>query len=527
MMPHPVCSQRQHLERFLCLGKDNAIYHCQTDITSRNYSNSDVQIVQAVLDSDNGGTLAIDTIITSIRCARAAVKHPALFALAVCARCGDQATKTRVYEALSDFCRIPTDLFYFVSQHVKVGELCGLDGKGWGRAVRRALSRWYVDNPDELRLARHVTKYPHRHQWHHRDVLRVAHVKTPVQNAAIGFILKYIHHGLGRAERRFRNPTNAVRRVAEFLNAVQNAKSRSLDETQLVSVITKHQLNREHVLTEWLGSAEVWKALLPHMPVMAMIRNLGKMTSLEILQSDSQEADDVINKLRDRNHLKSAHLHPFYLLHALRTYKNGHGDKGRLKWTPNSDIVKELELAFYQSFAFTEPTGQRLLLAVDITTSDEGCQIDPPTAAAVLAMHVARTEREFEIVYFAEEISSMTINPSMELSTVMQLMLGLTDPTHTSCDCTKPIQWALDGDKDFDVFIIFTSCRTVTWETNAMNTIREYRQRPNTRRTKLVVVTMTTNDCFIGDENDHLILNVVGFDSSGMGVINDFIRRVS
>ena len=524
-MPQPVCSELQRLERFLCLGKDSAVYHCQTDVSSQKYSSSDVQLVKAVLHLDNGGALAIGTILSFSRNGRAAVRHPALFALAVCARCGDQETKNGVYDALSDVCHIPTDLFYFLSQHVKVGELCDLDGRGWGRAIRRALSRWYLDNPDELQLARHVTKYPQRHRWRHLDVLRVAHIKTPRQNAALGFILEYIRHGLRPAKRRFRR--QSVGDVADFLTAVKDVKSRSLDEGQLVSTIRTHRLNREHILTEWLSSPQIWKALLPNMPVMAMIRNLGRMTSLEILKSGSDEAAHVISRLQNRSLLMSARLHPFYLLHALRTYNNGHGDKGRLVWKPNSDIVKELELAFNQSFTFTEPTGQRFLLAVDITTTCEGCHIDPSTAAAVLAMQIARRETEFEIVYFTEEIIPKTIDASMQLTTVMQLMPGSTDPTHTSCDCSKPIRWALDGDKDFDVFIIFTSCRTVTNETNVMTTLLEYRQRFNTQRTKLVVVTMSNNDCIIGDDRDHFILNVVGFDINGLELINDFIRRMS
>ena len=37
-------------------------------------------------------------------------------------------------------------------------------------------------------------------------------------------------------------------------------------------------LPREAVPTEWLNSPEVWAALVPHMPMEAMVRNLAKMT---------------------------------------------------------------------------------------------------------------------------------------------------------------------------------------------------------------------------------------------------------
>ncbi|KAI0223402.1 hypothetical protein LSAT2_025389 [Lamellibrachia satsuma] len=526
-MPQPTCTELQRLERFLCLGKDSGIYRCRTDLTTLNYSKSEVQIIEAALRLDYGGSCVMNAIRRCTQHAHAAVRNPALFALAVCARRGDPETKTMAYEALRDVCLIPTDFFYFVSQHMRVGAGDNSDAKGWGRAARRALSRWYLDNPNALNLARHVTKYPRRHRWHHRDVLKVAHTKSPVQNAPLSFILAYIRHGLRCAEHRFRHQTVAVTDVAAYLNAVRDVKSGLLTEAELVTTIQTHRLNREHLLSDSYNSPEVWRALLPHMPMMAMIRNLGKMTSLDILGSGTQEAARVISKLSDSDQLRQSRVHPFNLLLALRAYESGHGEKGKLTWDPNSQIVDELELAFNQSFCFTEPTGQRLLLAVDVSMSDEECQIDPHTAAAVLAMHIARSEREFEIVYFTDEIRSLNINATMRLSDVMKLMTSPTDPAQCqACDCAKPIKWAIEKDKNFDVFIIFTSCRTITGRTYPVEALRDYRQRPNADRTKLVVVSMVSNSCSIVDVTDHLILNVVGFDSSGLEIINNFIRRV-
>jgi 60 kDa SS-A/Ro ribonucleoprotein len=86
------------------------------------------------------------------------------------------------------------------------------------------------------------------------------------------------------------------------------------------------------------------------MPMTAMIRNLGKMTSLDILTKGSQEAADVCKKLQDLKLLKNARIHPFNVLVALKTYADGHGNRGSLRWTPNEEILKALENAFYYSF---------------------------------------------------------------------------------------------------------------------------------------------------------------------------------
>ena len=82
----------------------------------------------------------------------------------------------------------------------------------------------------------------------------------------------------------------------------------------------------------------------------AMIRNLNKMTSVGILDQGSSQAQDVCSKLGNEKSLSSARIHPFNVLIALRQYSMGHGEKGKLRWTPNPEIVEALEKAFYLSF---------------------------------------------------------------------------------------------------------------------------------------------------------------------------------
>ena len=82
----------------------------------------------------------------------------------------------------------------------------------------------------------------------------------------------------------------------------------------------------------------------------AMLRNLGKMTSVGLLSVRSAEADQVCAKLQDAQLLERARIHPFNVLIALKTYLDGHGNKGSLRWTPNEAIVEALEKAFYLSF---------------------------------------------------------------------------------------------------------------------------------------------------------------------------------
>ena len=94
----------------------------------------------------------------------------------------------------------------------------------------------------------------------------------------------------------------------------------------------------------------MWAALLENMPMTAMIRNLGKMSAINLLKPLSSHAALVCKRLKDEVLLKKARIHPFNVLLALKTYESGSGDKGKLKWEVNQTIVQALDDAFYASF---------------------------------------------------------------------------------------------------------------------------------------------------------------------------------
>ncbi len=82
----------------------------------------------------------------------------------------------------------------------------------------------------------------------------------------------------------------------------------------------------------------------------AMIRNLGKMSNIGLLKPLSVYSNKVCEKLKDASALKQARVHPFNILVALKTYEQGHGDKGKLTWTPDQSIVAALNSAFHLAF---------------------------------------------------------------------------------------------------------------------------------------------------------------------------------
>src|SRR6266511_842999 len=71
----------------------------------------------------------------------------------------------------------------------------------------------------------------------------------------------------------------AVGELPKLVEAFERAKRASI-AGEIVQLIGEFDLPREAIPTQWLNEAKVWKALLERMPMTAMIRKLGKMTSI-------------------------------------------------------------------------------------------------------------------------------------------------------------------------------------------------------------------------------------------------------
>src|SRR5262249_29448632 len=154
--------------------------------------------------------------------------------------------------------------------------------------------------------------------------------------------------------------------------------------------------------TRWLGEAEVWEALLDRMPLTAMVRSLARMTAVGLLAPRSAAARTVCDRLGDVEHLKKARVHPLALLVALSTYAQGKG-KGSLTWQPVQTVADALDEAFYTAFAAVEPTGERWMLALDVSGSMAcgsvaGSPLTPRDTSAALALVTAATERAHHVV---------------------------------------------------------------------------------------------------------------------------------
>src|SRR5262245_9649842 len=148
------------LDRFLILGAEGGTYYInECDLVKQNHDTI-VRCIKA------DGIRVVNRIVEISDAGRAPKNDPAIFALALVATHGDMPAKSAAFENLAKVCRIGTHLFHF-AQYVNAM-------RGWGRGLRKAVARWYLDRePGELALQ--VVKYQQRDGWAHGDLLRLAH----------------------------------------------------------------------------------------------------------------------------------------------------------------------------------------------------------------------------------------------------------------------------------------------------------------------------------------------------------------
>src|SRR5262245_51480530 len=319
--------QWTRLRRFLILGSEGGSYYA----SERKLTRQNVEAIEQAVRAD--GKRAVAEIVAVSREGRAPKNDPALFALALAAGVGDEATRKAALEALPQVARTGTHLFQFASF---------VEGfRGWGRSLRRGVGRWYAEQTVDA-LAYQAVKYRQREGVTHRDLLRLAH---PAQSVSAGnptLTVSDEHRRLFEWIARGGDAEGLPRLVEGFVRA-QNAET----PKQAAELVREYRLPREAVRPEHLTSAEVWEALLEDMPVTALVRNLATMTRVGVLTPGSDGTARVVEQLGDGERIRRARLHPIAILTALRTYASGRGVRGRNTWAPAWEIVEALDAAFY------------------------------------------------------------------------------------------------------------------------------------------------------------------------------------
>ena len=520
-----------NLDRFLILGCEGGSYYVdEKKATKRN-----VKWFEKCLDKDY--VRAIDQIAEISKSGRAIKNDPAIFLLGLASSNKNQEISRYALSKLNDVCRIGTHLFQFVEV---VNEM-----RGWGRALREAVQNWYLSK-DLKTLAYQVSKYKQRNGWGQGDVIRLAHPKP--ENEEQSEIFRYAVSGklfsaadyklekVKLAKVNDEKPIRGLRANAVIVDEYQEyvplntylaatEELKSANEKRQIQLITDHNMPWEVLPTESLNSVKIWEALLQNMPLTAMIRNLGKMSSIGLLKPLSNAEQKVVEMLQNRDALRKARVHPFSLLLAYKNYAAGHGFRGSLTWSVNQNIVAALEAAYYLAFQTTEPTKKKFLFGLDVSSSMtsriNNTNITSCEVSACLAMTSMRIEPLTYVFGFSNRFVDLEIS---KMDSLAEACRKAHMRNFGTTDCAVPMIHALNEKLDVDVFVVITDNDTYAGRVHPHIALEQYRQKMG-KRAKLIVVGTDSNGFTIADPNDPDQLDIVGFDANCPQIISEIAKQ--
>jgi 60 kDa SS-A/Ro ribonucleoprotein len=516
--------QWTQLEDFLILGVTGGTYYVSADELAR----PNVDVLYTLIADDGPRVVALIREVATAQPARAPKPRPYLFALAVAAAKGDPSTVQAVKAAFPAVVRTTDHLAMFYGYWKnQVGKLPAhgtMPRPVIGRAIRSTLASFFT--ADDLHvvafraLKARQRKTSTGEPMELRDIIRVAHPVSPTagHRALIGWLAGKVSN-------------DEAREVLPDLDDFVAAQAvRGPDEA--IRVISDRRVPWEFLPSHVLNDAAVWAELAGTVGLTALIRNLARMTRLGTLAPFAETNERVVSRLTDGEAIIRARIHPMDLYLALKVYASGVSQSGSGKhaqtWHPVPAIVDALELAYDLSFGAVEPSGRRLLVAVDSSASmSKWSRVTSGGSALGTAYEVANTMAvmlariEGASVHVIEADTSVHASKVTPHTTLRELVRWRSSGRGT--DMSLPFSWALDRRLDVAGFVILTDGETWAGKWHAAQAFDAYRRSVNPAA-RVVVVAMTATGQLIADPSDDGVLGVAGLDGALPKLITGFIR---
>jgi len=509
----------QQLDRFLVLGTEGGTYYA----SEQKLTLDNAKVVRKLIAEDGPRVVARALEISDA--GRAPKNDPAIFVIAMAFKFGSVETQDAAEDAAPKVCRIGTH-WLTLADNLKSLE------RGWGKRIARLFSRRYA-HTELNKLAYDMAKYQQRGGWSQSDLVRLSHPrsKEPARNALFRWAL-----GLPMAERSVKRKWPGHEREetyaaidAELPEIIQTfervKKAKTADE--VVGILkTNPGLPWECVPSEFHKEKAVWGHLLHSgaLPMTAMLRNLGRLSSLGVL-ANFNESEQLVHKLlTDEVALSRSRLHPMQILTALKTYASGRGFKGDSTWPVVPRVVEALETGFEKSFQNVTPTGKRFFVGLDVSGSMgspvANGNISRREAGAGLLRVLMATEPFVLPMAFTQTPSQL---PFTRNTGMHEMVKHVTRMDFGATDCALPMLCALSQKILVDVFIVITDNETRYGDIHPCQALQQYRKATGIPA-KLVVLAMTSADRTIADPKDSGMLDIVGYDTSILQTIGEFVN---
>jgi len=509
------------VEDFLILGTTGGTFYITEDRLTVDNTGWLIQAIQA----DGTRVVQLITEVSTARPPRAPKNRAAVFALAMVFSCGDPAAVQAAKAAFARVVRTTDHLSMFFGYAKQLRGKAAGQGTSLvtGRALRSALASWFLAGEVDAiawkacKARQRVT--PAGETFALRDALRIAHPKanTAERRALLGWLAGKVSDGEARSQ---------VRAVDAFLSA-----QAATTEAAAIAIATERKVPWEFLPSGLLASPAVWEALVPHLGMTALLRNLARLTRLGVLGPFAPANETVTARLRSAEALRNGRIHPMDVFLALRVYLSGLSQPDRRAerhiWTPVAEISDALEEAYELSFGHVQASGKRMLVAVDSSGSMSWKQLtlsgsplgSPYEVGCAMAAILKRIEGGNVHVIDVDT----QVHPSRITVRTRLREIGSWPPSGGGTDLSLPFTHATKRKMEVDGFALFTDGETWAGRQHASQALAAYRRKYNSGA-RVVLASMVAVGHSIAEPEDAGVLNIAGMDAALPMVATEFIR---
>lgn len=387
-------------------------------------------------------------------------------------------------------------------------------GKG-GNGLKRALAN-VVNGLSVRDLEYQALKYRERVGFTPRDLLRLAHPSSNEleRRNLMGWIVKP-ESDFGRAA------VQASSRLAAF-----EELRGGVSAERAVELISREKLTHEFVPNELLNEMIVWEALLPNLPLTALVRNLRKMTQVGLLVDGNREAINALSaRLTNGEALRRARLHPLRIMGARAAYSSGTSRYGHgSDFIPSGAVLAILDQALELSFSAVEPLNRRVVIGIDksgsMSWSSPMAGLTAFHACLALATWYKRSEDECHILLFDTRAQLVNVSKNVTWSEMMRI-----ENPAGATDLSAPLRWITKNGVDPELIVTMTDNETWAGREHYVEELARIRKRAN-HPVANVIAAVTATDSTVADPKDPHHLEVVGFDPTVPEAIAAHVKEV-
>ena len=512
--------QRGKLEDFMILGTTGGTFALGEEQVTQ--LNTDVLFAAAREDGRGVAELAVD--VSAGTPPRAVKNRGALFSLAAVSAMGTPDGVQAVKTALPLVARTTDHLSMFFGYRKQLRGKTTARGTApvASRAFRSTLAGWFLHadvNDVAWRACKaRQRKTPVGEDFALRDALRIAHVHadTIERKTLLGWLAGTVDD---------REAAMVLPGVDHFL-----AAQAVISEADAVAAVVVRGVPWEFLPSRFLSSPKVWEVLVGTVGMTGLIRNLARMTRIGTIAPYNDATATVVRRLTSAEALNKARVHPVDVWLAMRVYVSGRSQPDPNApvhtWVPVPEVSDALEDAWDKSFGHVDPSGRRLVVAVDSSGSMSNTLTMGATplgtryeVACAMALMLKRTE--------GDNVHVIDVDLSARQSRITRrtnLREITTWPAPGSgTDLSLPFSYAAQYDLKVDGFAVLTDNETWAGRQHPFQALAAYRSRYNPD-TRLVVAAMAPTGHTIAEPGDPGVLNVAGIDASLPRVITGFIR---